>query len=529
MNRRSRGALVASALSTVLLLSSPALAAPGGPGGGGGGGGGAGGGGGGGGGGGEPVDNTGSLYSDLVIALRAANGTPILKMYAVPATETEPGTNEYCVQPVSYEQVPGLIAETNPVDGRQVWVIPLQGQWIGDPNSPVAQDEIGACDPQPQYAMFVNEVELERLNLARTSDEVIAQKIADVQTKLKYADQITLGPTGRLAYDGTEIDASPENAGMYQSLMTSGTIRGLHPENMAGPTALVGPAPGPGDPQPNSQFDAWELAAMTIGAAAAKNTPLTLDAVEYYNRVIGFPPDDPTATPPVVYDSPWGVDFVRSIDPDPDNITRAELANSERFVDYSGFSYNRSQTFKGSVTWLDVASLKWKVSKITEVVPFTNLSSYDEIGDKTLTGITAFAQLADDVRAMCNYVPDNTFIPGFYMDVPGVDTTADQLKAIHDPAVDIGTLPEDVFKTQPFQVTASLLNPWGGELIPNALPRVTVDAPEAVVDGDVTATAAVTDGESITFNANAEGNLVGWWGPQAEFPVEPGYNVSTTF
>ena len=55
-------------------------------------------------------------------------------------------------------------------------------------------------------------------------------------------------------------------------------------------------------------------------------------------------------------------------------------------------------------------------------MPFTNLSSYAEIGTQTLTGITAFAQLADDVRALCNFVPDNTFLPGFYMDVPGVDT-----------------------------------------------------------------------------------------------------------
>ena len=133
-------------------------------------------------------------------------------------------------------------------------------------------------------------------------------------------------------------------------------------------------------------------------------------------------------------------------------------------MDYSGFTYNRSQTFKGSVTWLDVPTLTWKVSKITDVVPFTNLSSFETIGTHTLTGITAFAQLADDVRALCNFIPDNTFIPGFFMDVPGVDTTTDQLKAIHDPAVDLGTLPENVFQTSPFEMTASLLNPFGGDL-----------------------------------------------------------------
>ena len=144
-----------------------------------------------------------------------------------------------------------------------------------------------------------------------------------------------------------------------------------------------------------------------------------------------------------------------------------------------------------------------------------------------LTGITAFAQLADDVRSMCNFVPDNTFIPGFYMDVPGVDTTANQLKAIHDPAVDLGTLPESVFRTFPFQMTASLLNPWAGDLIDKAQLRLTVDAQAAFSAGDITAV-STADGQVVPFTV-VDGNLVGTWGPDTGFPVAPGYNVSTTF
>ncbi len=154
--------------------------------------------------------------------------------------------------------------------------------------------------------------------------------------------------------------------------------------------------------------------------------------------------------------------------------------------------------------------------------------------------MTAFAQLADDVRALSNYVPDNTFIPGFFMDVPGDDTTPDQLAAITDPAVDLGTLPPEVFQTFPFQVTMSLLNPWGGwtlddppewwggELIPDARLRITIDDPDEVfVDGDVTATAA--DLQQVPFSVDDDGDLVGWWGPATGFPVPPGYNASTTF
>ena len=505
---RMLGGLIAAVAAAALAAPTSFAAGPG-AGGGGSGGGGAGGGGGGGGGG----TTTGSVYSDLVIALRAANGTPILKKYVVPATTETAETTEYCVQPVSHTAIPGVRATTNPVDGRTVWVVPLQGEWIADP---LPADFTGACDPQPKYGMFVSEVEMERLNLARTSESVIATKLADVQLKLRFADAITLESTGRIAFDGRPIDASPENAAIYQSLMNSGTIPGL-PAGMAGPPAEIGPAPA--DATSNSRFDAWELAAMTIGAAASKSTPLTLDAVEYYNRVIGFPP---TAD----YVSAWnGVTFVRSADPD--STDTISMATSEQFVDYSDFSYNRSQTFKGSVTWLDVSTLTWKVSRITAMVPFTNLSSRSEIGTSTLTGVTAFAQLADDVRAMCNFVPDNTFIPGFFMDVPGIDTTSAQLKAIHDPAVDLGTLPSQVFRTYPFQLTASLLNPWGGELVDRAQLRLLIDATDAFAAGDVTALAA--DGQSVPFTVDANGDLVGRWGPDTGFPVAAGYNASTTF
>ncbi|MHB8958571.1 MAG: COG1361 family protein [Candidatus Limnocylindrales bacterium] len=500
--RRRGGAMVASALIATLMFSSPVSAAGPGPGGGGGGGG----------------DTTGSLYADLVIALRAENGTPILQKYVVPATTETAETTEYCVQPVSYEPVPGVASRPNPVDRRTVWVIPLQGQWITQPGFPTAEFT-GACDPQPQYAMFVAEVDLERLNLARTADAVIATKLADVKTKFLLATSITLESTGRISNDGTPIDASPENAAIYQSLMKTGTIPGL-PESMGLPTAKIPlTAAGTG----NSQFDAWELAAMTIGAAASKSTPLTLDAVEYYNRVIGFPPPaDPTATPPVPeYVSPWGVSFLRSEDPENPG---TQMTSGEQFVDYTNFTYNRSETFKGSVTWLDVANLKWVVNKIIDKVPFTNLGTPDATGN--LHGVTAFAQLADDVRALCNFIPDNTFIPGFYMDVPGVDTTPAQLNAIVDPAVDLGTLPVNVFQTHPFAMTASLLNPWGGALIDRAQLRITVDANDAFQAGDVVANAA--DLQAVPFVVD-NGNLVGKWGPDTGFPVAPGYNASTTF
>ncbi|MGD9959390.1 hypothetical protein [Nocardioides sp.] len=455
---------------------------------------------------GPPDDNTGSLYSDLVVELREGNGTPLLKEYAVPGEDpADPVTVEYCVQPVSYTAVPGVGAVTNPLDGRQVWVLPLQGEWIDHPVDPLPVAEIEACDPQPQYAMFAVESELERLNLTRTSDSVLEKKKADVKVKLTLADTIGLDPAGRLTVDGAALDAAPEYAGMYDSLMLTGGIAGLDFAEIP--------------------YGKWQVAAVAIGAAASKGVPITVDTVQYYNRIVGFTslPDPPT----------WpGLSFVTPVDPNPATPMAVDvLPGGENFVDYSAFTYNRSETFVGSATWLDVARLKWNVTAVLDLVPWTNLQETGgltkaQVDSRTLTGVTAFAQMADDSRAVINYLHEHDqILPGFYMDPVLVDTTAQQIKNTTDPAVQV-VAPEQVFQTLPFQVTTSLLNPWGGTLVDEGRLRITVDAPDALVVDDLTATA--TDG-SVPFSVDGDGNLVGWWGPDEGFEVPPGYNVDTEF
>lgn len=450
---------------------------------------------------GDGGSGTGSLYSDLVVALRAADGTPVLTEFLVPESEEAPETVEYCVQPASYVPVPGVTARVNPLDGRDVWVIPLQGEWIEDPVDPLPVEEIEPCDPQPQYAMFVGEAELERLNLTRTSEEVIARKLRDVETKLRSASTVSLDPAGRLSVDGVSLDAAPEYAAIYESLMTTGAVPGLDFADI--------------------DYDAWQLAAVAIGTAASKGVPITVDTVQYYNRIVGFTAAGADA---------WSaVSFIRSADPDPTTPMPGDvLPASERFVDYSGFSYNRADTFVGAVTWLDVAGLTWHVDRILDVVPWTNLRatgglSEDEVNSRTLTGVTAFAQMADDARAVINYLHENEVVlPGFYMDPVGVDTYDAQVAATTQPAVQL-TAPTSAFQTLPFGATAALYNPWGGTLVDEARVRVRVDAPTPLTAGDVTMTA---DGLDLPLTA-VGGDLVGWWGPDTGTALDPGDRLST--
>jgi len=450
------------------------------------------------------------------LALRNADGTPVLKQYLVPAEDpADPAVLEYCVQPISYERVPGVSSSVNAVDGRTVWVLPLQGELLDDDPSTWPAEELEVCDPLPQYAMFVKEAELERLNMARTSEDVLARKQADVEEKLRLGDVIALEAAARIAVDGEMLDAAPEYAGIYHSLMWTGTIPGLqyHDETRSAPPAEIGPAQYV-DGRLNSRFDAWELAAAAIGTAASKTMPLSIDAVLYYNQVIEFPPTDFTAP------EGWNIDFVTT-------------ADGKKLVDYADFRYSRSETFPGSATILNVPEMRWEVRPYIGLVPFQNLSGTQNPDTDTLAGVVAFAQLADDVRALINYYHEIEGIPGLYMDPVGIDTHTDQLKRISEPAVDLGAMPQAVFPTEPFEVTASLFNPWGGETIESANLVVTIDAGDlALEQGDVTAISRPTNADpnswELPFTAS-EGDLVGVWGPAGGFTVEPGDKYVTTF
>ena len=128
---------------------------------------------------------------------------------------------------------------------------------------------------------------------------------------------------------------------------------------------------------------------------------------------------------------------------------------------------------------------------------------------------------------MANFIPDNTFLPGFYMDVPGIDTYDEQIDAITLPAVDLGTLPENVFKTSSFGLTASLLNPWGGDQIDDPQMRLTIGAISDLATGDVTVTSTVAAFTDSVVESVVGGNLVWTWVPTDDLKVDRGDIVST--
>ncbi len=136
-------------------------------------------------------------------------------------------------------------------------------------------------------------------------------------------------------------------------------------------------------------FDNWDLAAAAIGTATSKSVPVTIDTIQYYNRIAA--PDGRR----------------RSWDYAP-TLPRQRPPTVRQFVDYRDFSYTRSEVFQGCTTWLDVPTLRWKFDDILDRVDFADLPPVASGG--TVTNVAGFAQLADDVRAVIDYLHNNEVV-----------------------------------------------------------------------------------------------------------------------
>jgi hypothetical protein len=405
------GGLAVALTSMVLVLPPAASAAPGGGGGGGG---------------------SGGDYSELVFVLRDQNGVPIPTTFVT--VEEGPVV---CVQPISYAPIPDAAAPgtflpttLNAVDGRDVTLVPLMGQLEGTP----AED---VCEAQTAYASYMAEVELERLNLVRTTDEVLWRKISEVGARLAGVplDKVTLDGAGRITTDGVAIDAAPEQAAIYAAaqgpnpapppsdgdgrpgaaqpggLMDTGTIPHWTAGNVIPGNPPAYPLGNPaGIAQGTRGFDNWELAAAAIGTAASKFEPITVDVIPYYNRIA----------------SPGGVE----------NWGYAPVLPGlvgEQFVDYRDFSYDRAEVFQGCTTWLDVSTLTWKTDHILDRVDFINLVQGDDGLVPGTTNVAGFAQMADDVRSMILYLHENEVVvdpvtgEGFFLDPVFTESCDDQM------------------------------------------------------------------------------------------------------
>lgn len=300
----------------------------------------------------------------------------------------------------------------------------LQKRWVALPQDsfgwaycPVALDASGreltflpeSCDLDPASGTAVAVDYFGRLSAGRTKQRNIRMHFDEVIEKIKGAQAVGRDPTGRLrlgtscasvtpeaatCFEWTLVDSPVENLALYHRLMKYGHFQtdpleldtfaqgdptlppqyhpALAPADLAkftGSTrALLAGTCAAGYPcaLPESlTAQDFGLAAAFLATAADKDGRLTVDLVQYMNRILKIP----VATPESAASLDTLPPLIRDCGPDPANQiadvslcavspapTGLPAPANERFVRFAAVRYNRGDTFPGTVEVLKPAS-----------------------------------------------------------------------------------------------------------------------------------------------------------------------------
>jgi hypothetical protein len=264
---------------------------------------------------------SGDLYGDLFVILRDEDGIPILN-------------DDGFVQPLD-------------ADGN---LIPL--------------DEEG----KPIDESLTIEVDIGRLNVGRSPEDVLDTRTEEVVAVLSAATEISQDAAGRLVLtiDGVEqtIDSPLENLAIYTALLTTGSISTLTPNDVVGTEY---------DFLVDGKFTIEDLEASSsfLAAATDKTGAFTSDEIAYIDAFLGI-----------------------------NTVTVGDVTYSD--IDYSSFDYDRSDTYDGVM--VDVLVY----NDVTGVWEEQTVDIYTTVfGDTDVTvggSLDAYTQAAEDARMVIEYI-----------------------------------------------------------------------------------------------------------------------------
>lgn len=333
--------------------------------------------------------STGDLYGDQIVMLRdldpsdgGGNGEPVLDGY-----NTEP-------QPVVVGYDP--TGELRPDDADGYFPITFEMIAEGDYEIPAA------------FLPYVQEVELERANVARAPAKVMEKALDEAVGKLLDADVVQTDTAGRLMYstDGgatfLTIDSPLENLALYQALLTAGSEGSWSSAQDGWSAVTVGGQAV--DLSFLATLEGFDVAGL-LGAAWAKEGQITLDALLYENTTLGINTVSTSAGEPVVeyFSFTDGVaetyDYIRS-EHYADTWLRWIEIDTETNTPYFAYGTVLDAVFGGA---------DWGAAQDTYLAIDTmgNTDPTDDdfiFVDASGSGVNDFAQAADDARAVIEFI-----------------------------------------------------------------------------------------------------------------------------
>lgn len=206
------------------------------------------------------------------------------------------------------------------------------------------------------------EVELGRLSVGRSPDQVLAAQYEEAVNSINTAASVSLDASGRIvitATDGTQstIDSPLENLALYYELLTTGTLSGVDATKLGSLSYLA---------DGNLTAQDLSLAASFFAAASDKTIPVSVDSIEYMNTILGI-----------------------------------EGSLTDGYTDYSTFTYDRQAVY-GSTEVTVLVEQEDGSWKPTSVNVYDTILGGTPTGD--LTNVTAFTTATDDARAIINYL-----------------------------------------------------------------------------------------------------------------------------
>lgn len=249
----------------------------------------------------------------------------------------------------------------------------------------VEVEESDACDVQAECLDLLEEAELGRLSAIRAPERVLDRQRNEAADLINGASVVVLDHSGRPVVDSLTLDSPIINLSLFRDFLLYGALH--HYDNQGNIDIANVWVPGVGDADlPQDSTDIYEpILAAAFGLAAGDDkfaNPIDVEIVARSAKIL-FLADNTTylsTLPGPVYYGGGG-------------------ASDENFIDLSGFTYSRADTFPGSVcvgvtTGLSTTYYEYVIE--TQILENLN-------GPGNSSNIAGFAQAAEDARTMIGF------------------------------------------------------------------------------------------------------------------------------